>query len=212
MLFGAESADGVYGGGAHGGEDAGEQGAESECDDRCEEDDRVPLLDVIELRGDEARASDGCGDADGEADEDLGEGPAEDEADDFGSVGAEGHADADFAGAAGDDVGGDSVEADGGEDEREDAEESGHLGDDALLIEAVGDLLVHGVDVEDGEVRVDLGDGAADLWLEAREAAADLEDDVFDEMGAVVDFLHKRGVVVDMLSEGHEEERRAPVS
>jgi len=66
-------------------------------------------------------------------------------------------------GAALDGVAVDAVEADGGEDEGEDAEEAGHVGDGALLIEVGVDLLAHGQDVEEGEVGVDVGEDVADL-------------------------------------------------
>ena len=143
-----------------------------------------------------------------ESDEDLQEGSAEDEADDAGAISAESHADADFAGAALDGVGGDAVEADGGEDEGEDAEEAGHVGDGTLLIEVGVDLLAHGQDIEEGEVGIDVGEDAADLGLEAFHAAAGLEDGAFDVVGHVIDAAHHRVVFVfDVLREGDEEHR-----
>jgi hypothetical protein len=47
----------------------------------------------------------------------MGEGSAHDHSNDTGTVGAERHADADFASAAGDGEGGDAVESDDGEQE-----------------------------------------------------------------------------------------------
>ena len=162
----------------------------AERDDGAAEDERVPAFDLVELGRDEAGASDRDGNADEQADDDLGESSAQDEADDIGLVRAEGHADADFAGAALDGVGGDAVEADGGEDEGEDAEESGHLGDGALLIEVGIDLLLQGLNAEEGEVGIDVAEDVADRGFEALHAAVQLQDCAFDEVGAVVDGLH----------------------
>ncbi len=74
--------------------------------------------------------------------------------------GAEGHADADLRRAAHDGVSGDAVEADGGQQQREGAEEHGEPRDHALLGEAVGDLLVEGLELHDGEVGIDAGERA----------------------------------------------------
>ena len=63
-------------------DDAGDERADGERDDGGGEDDRVPSFDLVELRGDEARAADRCWYADQQSDEDLQEGSAEDETDD----------------------------------------------------------------------------------------------------------------------------------
>ena len=61
------------------------------------------------------------------------DGGGEDQPEDVRSVGAEGHADAEFVGARGDAVRDDAVQADGGEGQREDREDAEQRGHQALL-------------------------------------------------------------------------------
>src|SRR5580704_3776980 len=207
LLFCAQGGDGVDGCGALRGDDAGEESADAEGEDREGEDERVPSLDLVELIGNQAGAADGDGDADSESDEDLHEGSAEDEADDVAAICAESHADADLAGAALDGVSGDSIETDSGEDEGKEAEEAGHLCDGALLIEVGVDLLLQGLDVEQNEIRIDVGEDAAKLQFEAFHAvAAQLEHHSLDEVRLVVDALHHRTVIATVLGQRHEEQ------
>ena len=75
------------------------------------------------------------------------------------SCAPERHADADFAGAAGDGVAHDSVEADGGEDQADEAEDAEERAGEARQEERVADVLFHGLGIEDGHgwvERVDL--------------------------------------------------------
>ena len=75
---------------------------------------------------------------------------------------AEGHADADLAGAAGYVVGHDAVDADAGEDESEDAEEGGEGGEESLLRDGGFDLFGLGADVAERQILVDGLDGVAE--------------------------------------------------
>ena len=77
-------------------------------------------------------------------------GPTKNHVDDLASVGAECHADADLVGAAGDVVGGDTIEPDGGQQEGEQAEESREPGDEALLVVFTIDLLTEACYIEHG--------------------------------------------------------------
>ena len=78
-------------------------------------------------------------------------------------AGAESHADADFAGAAGYGVSHDAVDADASEDEGEQAEASGEAGEDAFIGEAGVDLLGHGANFDERQVGIKRGYGGADL-------------------------------------------------
>ena len=77
-----------------------------------------------------------------EADDDLQERSAQHEADDIATVRAQRHAHADLAGAPLHGVGRDTVQADRGQYQREDAEHASHLRDRALLIELRVDLVL----------------------------------------------------------------------
>ena len=112
-----------------------------------------------------------------EADRGLEHGSAHDHTDNGAAVCAEGHADTDLGGAAGYGVGGDSVEAEGGEQQGQDAEESHEAGDHAVLSEAVGDLLVEGLEFDNGEVRIDGGECLAGDGLHVVHGAIGLDDD-----------------------------------
>ena len=69
------------------------------------------------------------------------------------------------------------------------------------------DLILKGVDAEQGEIGIDVGEDAANLRLEAFGSAVHLENGAFDVVGFVVDGLHHAGfVIVDVLGEGDEEE------
>ena len=94
------------------------------------------------------------GNTDGETKSGLDDGATENHGDDPEALSAEGHADADLAGLTGDGVCGDAVEADGGEEERERSKESCKAGDEAIFAEAVGDLLIEGLELHDGEIWV----------------------------------------------------------
>ena len=69
---------------------------------------------------------------------------------------------ADFIGAARDHVGHQTVNANAGEKDGEQTEESGELGDEALMGDGTGDLLVERGKAGDGEVGVDGVDSALD--------------------------------------------------
>ena len=109
---------------------------------------------VEEARG-EFCESEGRGQADGYGDEGEEHALADDEALDGAELRAEGHADADLAGAAADGVAHDAVEADGGEHESNEAEDSEECAGEAGQEESVVEVLLHGVDVVDGDGRVE---------------------------------------------------------
>src|SRR5216684_5001538 len=82
------------------------------------------------------RGSDAGYDTDGDEEEDF----AHDQPDDVAAGGAEGDANADFAGALGDGVGHDAVETNDREQSGEEAEDGGEAGDHALGREGIVDL------------------------------------------------------------------------
>ena len=142
------------------------------------EDGEVHALGLVELGLDVADAEPGYGDADGcETDRGLEHGSAHDHGDDGAAVCAEGHADADLGGAAGYGVGGYAVEAEGGEQERQDAEERHELSDHAVLGKAVGDLFVEGLELHDGEIWIDRGKCLAGERLHVVHGAGGLDDE-----------------------------------
>ena len=131
--------------------------------------DRQRIVDsnAVELARHEAAAEQRDRDADGEAESYLPGGGAENEREDVVAVGAESHAQADFAGAARDRVGSDAVEADGGQHESEQSKQSSEAADEAFLIEVSGDLVVESLEVEDREIGIDIRERAANERLEA---------------------------------------------
>ncbi len=119
-------------------------------------------LKTVEHGADEASQGDGCDEAGCDSEDREAGAFAEDHEQDLAGACAEGHADADLAGAAGDVVGHDAVDADAGEDESEDAEPSGEGGEEALLRDAGFDLFGLGADVAEWKVLVDGLDGVAE--------------------------------------------------
>ena len=101
--------------------DAGDEGAEAQGGDGTGQYQRVPALDLIQLRGEQMTASDRNRNADDEADDDLPKGPAQNQANDVAAVGAQGHAYANLTGAPLYRICRDPVETHGGKQEREQA-------------------------------------------------------------------------------------------
>jgi hypothetical protein len=96
------------------------------------------------------------------------------------SVCAEGHAGSYLGGAASYSIGGDAVEAECCQEQGQDAEEGHEPGDHAVLAEAVADLLVEGLKLHDGEVRIDGGEGLASDRLRVVHGPVGPEDDDSD--------------------------------
>src|SRR5580698_4897753 len=71
------------------------------------------------------------------------------------TVCAEGHANADFVGAAANDVGHEAVDADAGEKDGEQSEKRGELGEKPLVDDGESDFFIERVDVGDGNVAID---------------------------------------------------------
>ena len=164
------------------------------------------------MRGHGAAGGDGEGNSDGEAYRDLQERAAQDKFQNVEAAGAEGHADADFVGAAFDGIGGDAVETDGGENQSEKSEERSELCDHGLLGEVVVNLLGKECEVDDGEIGIHAGEGAAHLGLEARDHAARFEFDGVEIMVAIFKGEEARVVIHHALRGGQEEHRRDFVS
>ena len=154
------------------GDNAGEKRADSERGNGSGKDHRIPALNVIKLSGDQTGASDRGRNADEKPDEDLQECSPQNQSNHIASVCAQGHPHANFAGAALDGIGSDAIQSNRSQNECEDAEESGHVRDGALLIESVGNLFLHGPDVQDGQVRIYFSENTADLRLQPVHGAA----------------------------------------
>ena len=154
--------------GAPRGDDRRDEGARGERPARRGQRQRIPERHAVELRREQVAGADRERQAEHEADDDAPERALQHQPDDVAAAGAERHADADLVGALRDGVGGDAVQADRREHERDDAEEAGEAGHGALLIEGAIDLLLQRPDAGDGQVRIDLGERALDLRLERR--------------------------------------------
>jgi len=119
--------------------------------------------EIVEHGLDEMREGQCAGHAEYDADEGEREAFTQDHAEYLTALRAEGHADADLRSAAGDVVGHDSIDADGGENESKEAEGSCELGEDPFGRESGCDLLIHGAEVGKREVAVYRCDYGADL-------------------------------------------------
>ena len=84
---------------------------------------RVERRDFEEHRRDEARQCERARDADGDAGDGEPHAAADDQAEDVAALRADGHAQPDLLRSLADGIGDDSVEADGGEEERDEREE-----------------------------------------------------------------------------------------
>src|SRR6185437_7153205 len=116
--------------------------------------------DLEEELREEAGEGEGGGQAEGDAGGGEGEAAGEDEADDAGGGGAEGHADAELAGALGDVVGEHAVGAAGGQRQGQQSEEQEEFGGGAGGGEAGVDQSGQGTLGSGGDVGIELGDGA----------------------------------------------------
>src|SRR5205807_6451448 len=120
--------------------------------------------DVIQHRRHETRDAYSGGGADGCADEREQNPLPDDEARESAMVRAEGHANAELAGAASDFVGQQTVKADGGEHQREGGEETGEPGHEALLEENLVDLFSLGAHVAERQVVTSPQNDFADVF------------------------------------------------
>ena len=111
-------------------------------------------------------------DANDQSDGDLQERTAQYQTQDVHAVGAQRHAHADLRGPPHHAIGGEAIEPDGRQQQGDEAEGPRQIGDHALLIEVGSDLLLKGLDVDDGQRGIDFADRATDLRLEALGAAA----------------------------------------
>jgi hypothetical protein len=177
-----------------------DQSSNRGCCGQCQggdgKDSKAHALGFVELRLNVAEAEPGYGYSDGsEADHGLEHGAAHDHTDNGAAVGAEGHADTDLRGAAGDGVGDDAVEAEACEQKSQDAEQSHEARDHAVLSEAVGDLLVEGLEFDDGEIGIDGGQRLAGGGLHVVHGAIGLDDDGLGvEAGVLLDRASARGL------------------
>ena len=189
-------------------DNAGSKGAESKGEDRHGKHDRVPSFDLIELVGDQPRAANGDRNADGEPDEDLQESIVQNKTDDIAAICTQSHAHTNFAGPALDGISGDSIEADGSENQRKKTEEAGQLCDGPLLIQVGIDLLPQSLNIKQSDIGIDVAEDAANLLLQAFDAlAVQLENRTLDEVGVVIDALHNRVIIMRALSQRHKEQR-----
>src|SRR5580704_14616529 len=186
FLFGAEGVHGFDAGGAPGGDEAGDRGEGGENQDGGG--DRQGIVDAytVELACHETAAQQRDRDADGEAESYLPRRGAEHENDNISAIGAEGHTQADLAGAAGYRVSRNAVEAHGGQNEREQPEQRSQARDKALLIEVSRDLVVERFEVEEGEIRIDVRERVANEGLQAGGVSGVAESDGVGEKGTAL--------------------------
>src|SRR5580658_4372908 len=166
--FVAQGDDGVNAQGAEGWDVAGQEG------DGCEEDgygcERYRVIGAYGKKqaGEEACQRGGDGEADGYAEKCDARALAENEAQDVLTLRAERHANADFLSAQCDAVSHDAINSNGGEDQRECAEDSEEHEGEAACGDGIVHELLHGIDGEDGLVFINCSDGYANGGSEAR--------------------------------------------
>src|ERR1700728_2994377 len=161
-------------------DDAGKHGCESKREYTPKKDQWIAPTDLIQLGGNQAGTSNRNRNTDQEACENLQEGSAEDKLYDIVAIRAEGHAHANFTGAPFHGISSDTVKADGGKDEGENAEQPSHLGGGAPLIEIRIDVVLHGFEIQQGDVGINLTHHMANLRLESFHAAVIFKDGAFD--------------------------------
>ena len=118
--------------------------------------------------------------------------PAQHHADHAAAIGAERHAQADLAPAARHGIRRDAVEADRGEDQRNDAEQAGEAGDGALLVEGPRHLFLERADVDHGQVGIRLGERARHEWLQRALRRVGHQQNAADVVRGRLHALHQR--------------------
>ena len=156
-------------GGAAGGKIAGGEDHEEEEGGDGEESGGVGGLRLEEHGGDEFAESERSNDADEHTGDGEERGLSKDEAKDAVGLGAEGHAQAEFAGALRDGVGGDAVDAETGEKNGERREGGEEERAEALRGGLIAEKVAHGEDVVKGKVFVEVGDDGTDGGEESRD-------------------------------------------
>ncbi len=125
----------------------------------------------------------------------LPKGPAQNQANYVAAVGAQGHAHANLTGAPLYRVCRDAVKTDGSEHQRKQPKEPGHLRHRTLLIERAVDLLLHRLNIDDGQIGIDFAEGLADERFDPHRASAQLQHGAADVVRAVVDQGHDRLII-----------------
>ena len=161
LLF-AKDCQGIDAGGAEGGDEAGPEGNQNEQHGDSEESSEIAGAYSVDHAGDDAAEGEGCDESDADAGQGGLHALSDDEAGDVAQGRAKGDAQADFAHAAFYGVGEHAVDADGAEDESEQAEDGEQLHVEAGLGEGLADEVFEGDDIVYGDVVVDLGDGVGD--------------------------------------------------
>src|SRR6516162_2537727 len=146
----AQGRGGVDAGGAPGGQVAGGEGGDEERGEGGAGDDGVVRLETVQEGFDQAGAEEGGDEADGKAGRGEGEDLTQNHPYNCGALRAEGHPDADLAGAAGDRVGHRTVEPDAGDNEGQDGEAGTEVGERALLRDGLLHAVGLGGDLDDG--------------------------------------------------------------
>ncbi len=156
----------VYAGRAAGGQPACYQGAGQEYRNRQTQRERVGRLEIVEQGLHHAGRLPDRGETDGEAEDGESQHFPQHHPDHKAALRAEGHADPDFTGAAGNRVGHAAIEADARHDQREEAEGGAELREGALLADGGIDAAVLCGEVGHGHLRGelmnDLPDGSGD--------------------------------------------------
>ena len=118
-------------------------------------------LDADQHAGEQLAENKSDDDAEDTAECDEAGGLRDDEAEESAAGCAEGEADTHLLRALRDRIGEDAVDADRGENDREQSEAGDEQHDEAALRDLIGDALVHGLDVEEGLLGIDGEDGLA---------------------------------------------------
>ena len=156
-------------------------GTEREKQNCAREGQRIVAAYLEKKAGHEMASKEGRGDSECEADENLPERAAKNEGNDAGTCSAERHADSDLTGALDDEVGHDSVEANGSEDQSENAEQACEACEQPVLVEVSCDLCLVGTEANDSKVGINGGEGLAHERFDVGRRLSEVEKDEADE-------------------------------
>ena len=161
-LFVAEGDDGIDAGSAARGNEARGQCDEHEKGGDGADRQWIVGVEIVEHGFEIARYTKGDADADRNADERQNKTLFDDETQNVADLRTEGHARADFMGAARDFIRQQAIQADAGEEQSEQTEKAREAGDETLLKEEAIDLFGLGADLEERQILIELGNDFAD--------------------------------------------------
>ena len=150
----------------------------------------------------------GCRNADRQSDPDLHKRALQHQLQNIHPVGAQRHADSDFAGAPLHRICGDAIKSDGRQHQRQQSKQRRQLREHLVLREIAVHLSGKAHEIDQRQVRIHLGEGAPDLRFESGNRALRLQHRCVQKVGAIFESLEARVVVHDVLGFGQKEHWR----